>query len=199
MKRINRIIALQFVVFFAFSLLAGAQEYVADAPRTILKWEGKGVGKAHQGAISIKQGSLTIKDGVPVSGKFTIDMTSITNMDLGSESSKERLIGHLKSDDFFSVETFPEAHFIVTGSHPGSDGSVHVHGDLTIKGKTHPVEFLAESSFSGNSGTFKGRIEVDRSLYDVRYGSGKFFDNLGDKTINDIFTLDFELSVKKSG
>lgn len=199
MKLKIKIIALQVMIFLLFTAGLNAQQYVADASKTTLRWEGKGVGKSHNGGINIKEGALTLKDGVPVSGKFTIDMTSISNYDVNSESSKARLIGHLKSDDFFSVETYPEAVFVITGSNHKSDGNVHLKGDLTIKGKTHPVDFLAEYSDDGKSITYTGRIEVDRSLYDVRYGSGKFFDNLGDKTINDIFTLDFELSVKKSG
>lgn len=193
-----RIIELMFFLFFVYGLSVKAQEYNVDTSETLLTWEGKGIGKAHRGSISISSGLLTLKDGLPVSGKVAIDMNTITNTDIESEDSKARLIGHLKSDDFFSVESFPEVVFEVGEVHSGGDGKMHVNGNLTIKGITHPVEFMAEYSVKGNSATFKGIIEVDRSLYDVRYGSDKFFDNLGNKTINNIFTLHFQLNAVKS-
>lgn len=195
-KKISVLALILAIVSFVFSPVY-SQEMKVDVDRTVLLWEGKGVGKSHQGAIKISKGSLTMKDGMPSAGKFVVDMTSITNSDIESENMAARLIGHLKSDDFFGVENFPEATFIIKEAHSGGNGHFHVHGDLTIKGKTHPVEFMTEYTGEGDSGIFSGRLEVDRSLYDVRYGSGKFFDNLGDKAINDIFTLDFELFVKK--
>ena len=172
-----------------------AQEYNVVMEEALVSWEGKGVGKAHNGTIDVKSGTLLLNDGVPVSGKVVIDMTSIKNLDLDSEEMRERLINHLKSDDFFSVDKYPEAHFTVTSSElKGTE--LHIRGNLSIKGRSHPAEFKSGILKEADGYRFTGRLEFDRSLYDVRYGSGKFFDNLGDKLISDAIALDFELYVK---
>ena len=118
-------------------------------------------------------------------------MNSITCEDMEGEWM-EKLVGHLKSDDFFGVATYPEATLVVKESTKIVNGKTTVKADLTIKGITHPVTFEASQS----SNTFSAVITVDRTLYNVRYGSGKFFDNLGDKTIYDDFTLDVTLTAK---
>ncbi|MCA1756554.1 MAG: YceI family protein [Bacteroidales bacterium] len=185
------------IVLFASAATLLSQEYNADREKTLVKWEGKGVGKAHNGTIEVKSGTLYLEAGLPVRGEVVVDMTSMVNLDLDSESMKERLIGHLKSDDFFSVADYPEAHFTITSSEL-KDGRVHLRGDLKIKGKSHPAEVASEMSAVGDDYRFTGMLEFDRSLYDVRFGSGKFFDNLGDKLISDIITLDFEFFVKEA-
>ena len=183
------------IILFASATTLLSQEYSADREKTVVKWEGKGVGKAHNGTIEVKSGSLFLESGLPVRGGVVVDMTSMVNLDLNSDSMKERLIGHLESDDFFSVADYPEAHFTITSSEL-KDGLVHLRGDLKIKGKSHPAEFASEMSKVGEGYRFTGQLEFDRSLYDVRFGSGKFFDNLGDNLISDIITLDFDLFVK---
>lgn len=172
-----------------------AQEYTVVTEKTLVSWEGKGVGKAHNGTIDVKSGTLLFNDGMPVSGKVVIDMTSIKNHDLDSEDMRERLINHLKSDDFFSVDKYPEAHFTITSSEL-KGAELHLRGNLNIKGRSHPAEFKSGITEEADIYSFTGRLEFDRSLYDVRYGSGKFFDNLGDKLISDAIILDFELYVK---
>lgn len=198
MKRIIRIAAIQLLIVVATGLGLVAQDFRIDAAGSSLRWEGKGVGKSHHGTISFSDGSLKIINGMPVSGDFVIDMTTIKDKDIESEAMAERLEGHLKSEDFFGVERFPQAKFVLKSAEKVDGGILHIMGDLTIKGKTNPVMFNTEYSLSGDVARFVGVIEVDRSLYDVRYGSGKFFENLGDRAINDIFTLEFELGMKSS-
>lgn len=172
-----------------------SQEYIVDLEKTLVSWEGKGIGKAHHGTIKVKSGILHLNDGRPVKGKVMIDMTSIKNLDLDSEDMRERLINHLKSDDFFSVDKYPEAHFTITSSElRGTE--LYLGGDLNIKGRSHPAEFKSGILAAADGYRFIGYVEFDRSLYDVRYGSGKFFENLGDKLISDIIKLDFNLYVK---
>ena len=120
-------------------------------------------------------------------------MTTISNSDLKDEGTKQKLIGHLKSDDFFGVEKFPTANFVLTQSTEFINGKATITGDLTIKDKTEKISF--EVDRAGNEYTSK--IAIDRSKYDVRYGSNSFFDNLGNKAIDDIFTLDIKLLVIK--
>jgi polyisoprenoid-binding protein YceI len=112
-------------------------------------------------------------------------------------SMNANLITHLKSDDFFGVEKFPTSKLVVTGSEPFDKGSATVKGNLTIKGITQPIEFKATIKKDTDGMWFYSVITVDRTKYNVRYGSGSFFENLGDKTIYDEFKLKVALFVKK--
>ncbi len=155
---------------------------------TVIWKADKVIGSGHEGTVNLKSGSLKYDAaGMLAGGMFTIDMTSIKTTDL-SGNMAAKLEGHLKSDDFFGVETFPTADFEITTVDVTDKGTT-ISGNLTIKGKTHPVSFEARMSETGAAAI----IQVDRTLYDVRYGSGKFFDNLGDKTIKDIFDLEVSL------
>jgi polyisoprenoid-binding protein YceI len=171
---------------------ASAQELKIDASKSVLVWTGKKVTGEHHGKINLKEGSVTVKDKKIVTGKFIIDMTSIKDDDLTDSTWNNKLVGHLKSDDFFGVTTYPEAILVLTGSTPLVNNKTKISGKLTIKGITNPIEF--ETTKLDN--VYTATITVDRSLYNVRYGSGKFFDNLGDKTIYDNFILDVKLVVK---
>lgn len=117
-----------------------------------------------------------------------MDMNSIKVLDLQGETAG-KLEGHLKSDDFFGVATHPYARLTVTKSTPNGDGTFQVTGDLTIKDITHPVTFTTTLTPTGKKYTATANITIDRSKYNVRYGSGTFFENLGDKTIYDEFDL----------
>ena len=127
-----------------------------------------------------------------VSGEFNIDMNSINCKDLTDESWNQKLVGHLKSDDFFGVAKFPTAKLVINESQAFNKDEAVVTGKLTIKGITHPLTFTAKR----NGNTYESTITIDRSKYDIRYGSGKFFDNLGDNMIYDEFTLEVKLVVE---
>jgi polyisoprenoid-binding protein YceI len=185
----KRIFNLTLLMFLAFTL--SAQTFTVDTSKSELKWTGKKVGGSHYGQIELKEGVLVLTDNEVSSGIFVIDMNTITCDDLSGNMANQ-LVGHLKSDDFFSVETYPEATLELKGSTKLKDGKTTVKGDLTIKGTTHPIEF--EGKKEGNS--FMGKITVDRAKYNVRYGSGSFFENLGDNLIYDDFTLEVKLHTK---
>ncbi|MEL7145417.1 MAG: YceI family protein, partial [Bacteroidota bacterium] len=107
--------------------------------------------------------------------------------------SKGNLESHLKSDDFFGVNNYPTAKIVITKVVPQGPGKYKVTGDLTIKGTTKEIKFIANQS--GNTAT--ADLVIDRSEYDIRYGSGSFFENLGDKTIYDDFELSVSLALMK--
>ena len=155
-----------------------------------INWVGKKVTGQHNGSIAIKEGTLQFKKGALIGGNFTIDMTSIKVLDLQG-SSAGKLEGHLKSDDFFGTGSFPTATLIILDAKDKGKGNFDVKANLTIKGITKPVEFPVTLSPNGKGYKATANITIDRSQYEVKYGSGKFFDNLGDKTIYD----DFELTV----
>lgn len=169
-----------------------AQKINIDTEASTIKWEGKKVGGAHDGFIQLKDASFIIKNNQIVSGEFVMDMTSITNSDIEDEKYNAKLVGHLKSEDFFGVDKYPSAILKVSNSSTFKDGKAEVSGNLTIKDKTNPIEFIVHKE--GNR--YTTTLVVDRSKYDVRYGSTSFFDNLGDKVIYDEFTLDVNLTSK---
>ncbi len=169
-----------------------AKEVVVNAKKSSVEWTGSKIGSDHNGFIQLKSGSFNLKKDKIVGGNFVMDMATITNTDIEDEDYSKKLVGHLKSDDFFGVENFPTAKFMVTGSTEFKDGKATVTGDLTIKGKTETMSF----DVVRDGKDYTSIIKVDRSKFDVRYGSDSFFDNLGDKVIDDIFTLDVKLVVE---
>ncbi|MDZ7632913.1 MAG: YceI family protein [Bacteroidales bacterium] len=188
---------LALMAIFAVSQLTAQKQYVADPSATVIKWSGeKIVGSSHNGTISLKEGSL-ITDGKSITGgEFVVDMNSLKNEDIKDAGSRARLEGHLKADDFFGVAKFPFSRLVMTGGTPFAEGKATVKGNLTIKEATHPVEFTVRESKAGDVLTYTATITFDRSLYDVRFGSGKFFSNLGDNAIRDEIKLDVSLVVK---
>ena len=117
-------------------------------------------------------------------------MTSMTCTDLEGEYAG-KLIGHLISDDFFGVDSHPEATLVFTNVDAKGNGVYAVTRDFTIKGITKEASF--DLTVAGNEATAK--VIIDRSKHDIRYGSNSFFDNLGDKVIYDDFELDVTLKM----
>ena len=151
-----------------------------DVENSKIKWVGEELsGKNHYGSLKFKNGSLQLDSGKIISGNFTVDMNTINVEDLQG-GSKQRLEGHLRSDDFFSVEKFSEAIFEINSSAVvNEDGANQVlSGNLTIKGITHPAKLEIDNNWAA-------KLVFDRSKYDVRFRSGNFFQNLGDKLIYD--------------
>ena len=168
-----------------------AQDYTVNVEKSKIHWIGKKVTGEHDGYIKLKQGEFSVIDNQIKKGQFTIDMNSITCEDIEDPKYNQKLIEHLKSPDFFGVELHPTAKLVLTKSSRFNNNQCVVQGDLTIKNKTDVVKFLVKR----DGVTFKATIEVDRSKYDVRYGSTSFFDNLGNKVIYDIFELEVELTL----
>ena len=161
--------------------------YNIETAQSQITWTGREVStSSHYGTLDFVSGNFEISNGAIVNGEFIVDMTSINNQDMEGDS-KARLEGHLKSDDFFSVESYPTAAISINSSELISEGKWNVSADLSIKGFTHPVNFEMISSEDG----WSANLVFDRSKYDVRFRSGSFFENLGDKLIYD----DIELSI----
>ena len=154
-----------------------------------LMWTGREVStSSHYGTINFTSGQFEIADGLISQGEFLVDMTSINVQDM-TGGSKERLEGHLRSDDFFSVESFPTAHLYISSSEVISNGKWMVNGFLTIKDISHPVLFEMANTEDG----WNANLVFDRSKYNVKFRSGTFFENLGDKLIYDDIELKINL------
>ena len=179
MKKRN-LIALGASLFLALGLHA----QTAAITNGLINWKGTEITKSfHEGTIAISKGVLTFDGATLTGGSFTVDMNSIVCTDL-SEKYAAKLVGHLKSDDFFGVAEHPEATLIITSAEP-TEGGYNVSGDFTIRGITHPESFTLK--LDGTKAT--ADLEIDRSKYNVKFRSGSFFENLGDKLINDALEL----------
>lgn len=170
--------------------------YRVDTKASKIEWMAEKVTGKHNGSINLSSGELHNNHG-RFAGKFVIDMNSITVLDL-TGSSKEKLEGHLKSDDFFSTAKFATSTFEVTGLAPRSgikpgEPNFDVSGKLTIKGITQDITFPAIVRFNGPNMTAVGEAKVDRTKFDIRYRSKAFFADIGDKAIYDEFTLKFDI------
>ncbi|WP_124980878.1 YceI family protein [Nonlabens xiamenensis] len=150
-------------------------------------WTGKKFGGSHNGSIHLKSGSLEFDGERLTGGEFVIDMQSISVSDLSGES-KEKLEGHLKSDDFFATDAHPTASLVFTEV-TQKEGHASVTADLTVKGITHPISF--DLKLDNNSASTL--LNIDRSKYDVKYGSKSFFKGLGDNFIYDNFEVEVNL------
>ena len=185
------------IAMIMFGIGTKAADYGVDKNASTVKWVAKKVTGQHNGSISFESGKVTVSKNAISGGSFVINMKSIVNEDITNEEMKKKLIGHLSSDDFFSIEKFPESKLEVKKVTPVSGEEYHFVADLTIKGITNPVEFNANVSINGDLLNAKGLITVNRTLYGIKYGSGSFFQGLGDKMIYYDFTLDFNIVAKK--
>ena len=190
------VVLMTILVLSAFSPFA-VDSLPVDVSNSKVYWTGYKVTGQHTGTINIKNGSLEMDNGMLTGGQFDIDMSTIRVTDMEGEYAK-KLEGHLSSDDFFGVANYPTASFVITKvASRGTPGDYKITGNLTIKEKTKEIKFMANMKEMGGGVVATADIVVDRSDFDVRYGSGSFFDNLGDKTIYDEFELKVELKAGK--
>jgi polyisoprenoid-binding protein YceI len=171
--------------------------YSVDTQKSQIVWTARKVTGSHTGTIALNSGSLAYQDGKLSAGEFAIDMNSMTCTDLTDPGTNMKLMGHLKSDDFFSVSQHSSSTFAITHVKTLEDGSAFVVGNLTIKGITRQIEFPAQISADDQHITAKAKVVVDRSKFNIRYGSGSFFDNLGDNMIYDNFEMDITIVSSK--
>ncbi len=176
-----------FVVAGVFS--GNAQSKKVNVKTSSITWVGEKVTGKHEGTVAIQEGSLVIQNGKLVGGMFTVDMNSIVVTDLKAGQGKEKLEGHLKADDFFGTEKYPTAKLVFTTVIEKSPTLYAVTADLTIKGKSNPVQF--DVVFNANKATTK--VTIDRTKYGIEYKSGSIFSGLGDATIYDDFVLNVAL------
>jgi len=179
--RIFTLVALFLVATISTAL---AQSKKIDIAASTITWTGYKVTGQHEGTISLKEGSLTFEDNKLVGGAFTMDMNSINTTDLSGQG-KEKLDGHLKSDDFFGVAKFPTANLTFKKVVETDDNVYRVAADLTIKGNKSRVAFDIELE----SDTAETSLKIDRTKFGIKYGSATFMDGLKDRAINDEFDL----------
>lgn len=172
--------------------------YTVDTQASEVKWTGKKIAYGHFGTLNIASGSLVFSGDALTGGKFDFDMNSIKCDDIEDADKNAKLIGHLKSDDFFSVKDHPVSSFVITKVEKASgDANYKITGDLSIKGITHPLTF--DAMLKDNDGTINAtaKLTFDRAKYEVKFQSGTWYENLGDKAIYDDIEMEIKLVAKK--
>jgi polyisoprenoid-binding protein YceI len=175
-----------------------------DVENSRVEWTGRNLTGAHSGTIKLREGTIEIVGGRPVRGSFTLDMHSIANADIEDGDLRRMLVNHLKSDDFFDVQHFPDAEFRLTRVSPLPDAkpgnpNFDVSGELMIKGIRRDITFraiLAETSEGLLAAD--GHLDIDRTHWNVLYGSGKFYEKLGKHLVHDEVSLGLKLVTLRS-
>ena len=188
-----------FLISFVFSLNVIDTVWI-DSSTSKIEWIGNKVSGSHNGQVKIKSGYILKKDTTFVGGEIIVDMTSISVDDIEHPKWNLSLVEHLKNEDFFDIEKFPTAILKINSSkkHLINDkinSNVEISGDLTIKNITNKVLIQSHIDFTKN--TSKGQLIIDRTKWDIKYGSSSFFEDLGDRAIYNDFILDFNLLPKK--
>ncbi|MGJ8761028.1 MULTISPECIES: YceI family protein [unclassified Polaribacter] len=168
-----------------------------DTSVSVLNWKGTKPGGAHNGTVALKSGGLLVEDGKLINGEFVIDMTTIVNLDIPADKEgNAKLVGHLSNEDFFEVDAYPISKFVITNVEE-VEGKLAVTGNLQIKDVTKSITIPATISTENGVTVFTSEsFNVDRSDFNVKYGSKKFFEGLKDKFIDDIMTFSFVVKTK---
>ena len=183
------------LILTSFLFSSEGRTFTIDLENSHLRWIAEKLTGSHWGYVNLKKGVVVIKNDRPISGEFIVDMRTIKVMDIKDSPWGEKLEGHLHSEDFFDTENHPEAYFHL-GNALLKNNEIIINGDLTIKGKTHPIEFACNINHDDASASATGEIKVDRTLYDITYRSVQYYPDIGDRMIKDIFTIDFEIDAK---
>ena len=179
----------------SLSLHVGNEKYfIIDTKETVVAWTGSLVHGKSTGYVYISKGELMIEKGQLIGGTVEVDMNTIEDKNHGSDNA---MVNHLKSPDFFDVKQFPFSTIAITGVESTNNENKTVTGSLTIKGITHPVTFPARIEVKSGIVKANGKLVIDRTNWDVRYRSGKFFDNLKDQAIADSIEFNMKIVAKK--
>jgi rhodanese-related sulfurtransferase/polyisoprenoid-binding protein YceI len=173
-----------------------------DAAESRVEWLGRNLLNKHYGQIALKSGELRFDRGQLVTGEFTLDMRAIKCQDLEGDPLHDVLIAHLMSHDFFDVDLYPEARFViiatepVAGATPGAP-NLAVRGELTLKNVSRAVNFVATSGLTTEGKpAAQSAFPIDRTQWNVLYGSGKYFRHLGGHLINDLIEIQIRVVTK---
>lgn len=188
MKSVKVVIATLALGLITFAGVAAPKIVNLNKTTSSIGWLAKKVTGEHNGTVGISAGALNVDGNKLIGGNFTIDLKSIKDLDITDANYNQKFIGHISSGDFFEVEKFPTATFVIT-----KVAGNQVTGNLTVKGITKSITFPAEIAVKGGKVSAKANITIDRTDFNIRYGSKKFFESIGDKAIYDDFALTVSL------
>jgi polyisoprenoid-binding protein YceI len=194
MKKVLLFLSIVSVALMSFTIAPKPTVYNVDAAKSTFKWTGKKVTGQHWGNINFSAGQVTTDGNNILGGTFTVDMGSISVKDLEPAKGGDKLLGHIKSDDFFGVDKFATSTLTIKKATSKGGNNYDVVADLTIKGTTAEITFPATITKDATSLTAQASFKVNRTKYGIKYGSGSFFDNLGDKAISDDFDVEVNIA-----
>jgi polyisoprenoid-binding protein YceI len=197
MKRTILMLAVVFFITFSFQSIKKVN-YKVNTNSSTINWKGFKPTGSHFGTIDLSNGNFILNDEKIVGGEFTINMNSIVDLDMPADNKyNAKLVGHLKSEDFFDVLKYPNGGFQIKGTEK-KDGKTLIKGELTLKGITHRVSFLADLSLKDDQLTLKREtFKIDRAKWNIRYKAKSFFNDLKDKFINDEMEISIEVVAHK--
>ncbi|MCS6961285.1 MAG: YceI family protein [Deltaproteobacteria bacterium] len=189
---------LNFLLCFIIGALSAETIFHANPEQSILRWEGSKVTGKHYGTVKLKEGFLVANEKGEFSrGRFVIDMNTIFVEDIQDPKDNAKLTNHLKDSDFFDVSKHRYSTLEVRRISKKNENVYELSGDLEIKGIKQPVSFDAKITVDQQELKGEADITLDRTLWNVRYGSGKFFENLGNRLIYDDFNVKVKLVAQK--
>lgn len=196
---LNKILTFAFAIAILASPVFAQEVFKVDTKKSKVIWTGSKIGGRHEGTVKIKSGTVTLKNGYLASAEIIVDMNSIECTDLKDKNLNQKLVGHLKSADFFEVDKYPEAKFVITKPDRRLNQDYMVVGKLTVKDKTSEVKIPTTLVFEKDNKSFMTTVSFvfDRTKHDIKYGSEKFFKNIGDKAIYDEVDVLIELHASK--
>lgn len=179
---------------------ARAGRYEINVTASFVRWMGRNLFNYHTGTLALGSGYIVTEGGCLSGGKFTIDMTSLCCTDITDPALNALLVAHLRSSDFFAVDEFPTAEFVISSANLLSDATAgvpnfRVRGDLTLRGVTRSIEFPAVVAEQNEGGlTAQALLDIDRTEWGAIYGSGKFYARLGQHVVNDHIHLHLKVA-----
>ncbi len=187
---------MKILTFILISFLFSSGTHNVVPNKSTIKWVGTKTTGSHEGTIMIKDGYVKIDKNNLISGQINIDMNSIICTDIKKISTNKYFVDHLKNDDFFAVDKFPIASLDILSSKLVKDQNYEIIANLTIKNITKKINFIAYIDINQNMAKAKGKLEIDRSKFNIKYKSKTWFPDIGDYFIYDIFELDFDLNAE---
>ncbi len=182
------------LIFMSFAFSSDLHSILVDKSSII--WTGTKTTGSHDGTIMVMDGYVEIDKQSITSGQINIDMNSIVCTDIKKASTNKYFVDHLKNDDFFSVKKFPIASLNILSSKLIKDDEHEIIANLTIKDITQKINFIAKININEDMANAKGKLEIDRSKFNIKYKSKTWFPDIGNYFIYDIFELDFDLNAK---
>ncbi|WP_113651942.1 YceI family protein [Pedobacter namyangjuensis] len=192
--KISSMLLLAVVASFSFLAFAPKDDvYTVDVTKSAVTWEGKKFSGSHNGTVNLTSGTLAFNGKKLTQGGFVVNMTTIKDADKSAGLEK-----HLKNDDFFGVEKFPAANFVIKKV-ATKGNALDITGDITIKGVTQSITFPATVVWNADKTVTAtaDKITIDRTKFGVQYKSKSVFSNIGDNFIYDDFTISVKLVAKK--
>ena len=182
------------------TLITASDTLYINVDSSTINWIGRKVTGEHSGTLNLSKGWVVMQEGSIIGGKFIFDMTSIKNTDIESPEWKEKLEKHLMAEDFFFTDSFPHAILEIKDHSQivkyNTEINNRIIADLNIRGITHEINFPLEISQVQSIFYTEGTIDINRTIFNIRYKSGTFFEELGDRMIYDDFTVQFSLQTK---